>query len=62
MKKYTYYTRDDKTGDFEIGYWNATNYRTAKKEIFDYYKFIMLKNKDFHIIFIAEIKYEEEEE
>lgn len=61
MKRFVYYFVDNRDGMNEWGmdYWNAPNFRTAKKELFKAYK-EELKTGLFSFVFIAEIKYEED--
>lgn len=55
---YEYYTDYEYLDGWGIDFYEAENYRTAKKEIFELYKDEMKNNKNFKIVMIAEIKYE----
>jgi len=59
MKRFVYYWTDGR--DWGMDYWNAPNFRTAKTQIFKAYKTELKEIKGFQILFIAEIKYEEEQ-
>ena len=57
---YEYYTNYEYLDGWGIEYWNAVNYREAKKGIFEAYKDEIEQNPNFKITMIAEIKYEVE--
>lgn len=57
MKRFFYEVYYSDENMHEPNYWEAKNYRAAKKEIFEAYK----GDKNVKIIMIAEIKYEVDE-